>query len=299
LSFVGNDGLRGRSKIHDADDLLGGNELATIDRWELERRARAHCRAAYLGDRLALCRALGRYKLYIDTRDVGFGAHLLLDGFWESWLTVFIARTVKPGWSVVDVGANHGYYTLLLADLVGPEGKVAAIEPNPHLCSLLARSVAVNGFGGIVEVHEEAAVGEDDQSLSFYVPENEPKNARIVQSGFDAPAEGSVLSISGRSLANTLAAWPRVDFLKIDVEGAEEAVIAGLESILVRDHPDMVLEFNAGRCTEPAAFLERLAVWYPVLRSIEFDCEAHPVTPEQLLDTGRADDWLLFLSTTP
>ena len=56
--------------------------------------------------------------MYIDTADVGFGAHLLLDGFWESWLTEFIARRVQAGMRFADVGANHGYYTVLAADLL-------------------------------------------------------------------------------------------------------------------------------------------------------------------------------------
>lgn len=274
-------------------NLLGQNELAVIDRWALERRARALAQPLYLGDRLALCRVLGRYKLYVDTRDVGFGAHVLLDGCWEAWLTVFMARRLRPGMAAVDVGANHGYYTLLFADLVGPAGMVAAVEPNPHLCRLLRRSVEVNGFGDRLTILEQAASAGQAGDAFLHIPEDEPKNARVV--GPEMAGPGSI-PISAASLDHSLAGWPRVDFVKIDVEGAEEATIDGMAAILERDRPDLVLEFNAGRCADPAGLLERLAALYGALRFIDVDCLAHPVDAGQLLDTSRTDDWLLFLS---
>ena len=112
------------------------SDLANLDRRALERRIRALNQAVYLGEATALCRLLGRYKFYVDTRDVGFGAQVLLDGYWEIWLAQFLARRVKPGMHAVDVGANHGCHTVLLADLVGPLGRVAAFEPSPGVCAL-------------------------------------------------------------------------------------------------------------------------------------------------------------------
>ena len=107
-----------------AAPLVSPLELATGERFALENRCRALTNPVYLGDHTALCRVLGFYKMYLDTTDTGFASHLLLDGFWEMWLTVFFARQVKPGMTVIDVGANYGYYTLLFGALVGPEGRV-------------------------------------------------------------------------------------------------------------------------------------------------------------------------------
>src|SRR5262249_52908281 len=59
-------------------DTLGVPALASIDRFELEAFCRARAQGAYLGDHIALCRVLGRYKMYVDTRDTGFGSNLLL-----------------------------------------------------------------------------------------------------------------------------------------------------------------------------------------------------------------------------
>jgi len=57
------------------------------------------------------------------------------DGFWESWVTVAVARHLQAGMCCVDVGANYGYYTLLMASFVGPEGRIIACEPIPSLAN--------------------------------------------------------------------------------------------------------------------------------------------------------------------
>jgi FkbM family methyltransferase len=284
----------------EALDLIGLNELPTIDRWELERRARGAVQPVYLGGSLALCRILARYKFFVDTTDVGFGAHLLLDGFWESWLTTFIAARVKTGDAVIDVGANHGYYTLLMADLVGPSGRVAAVEPNPSICRLLRKSVSLNGFATRVEVLEQAAIAEDGRTVSLSLPANEPKNAHLIASSEQAIARGEiVVNVKGGRLATALDDWDRLDFVKIDVEGAEEATVDGLFPLLERFRPQLVLEFNALRCARPRVLLARLLELYGTLQCILFDGEAHPVDIEALLDVDQREDWLLYVGAPP
>ncbi|MGA0602284.1 FkbM family methyltransferase [Caulobacter sp. KR2-114] len=273
-------------------ELVGLNELAVIDRWALERRARALAQPVFLGGSTALCRCLGRYKMFVDTGDVGFGAHMLLDGFWESWLTVFIARRIKPGMMAADVGANHGYYSLLMADLAGPGGRVAAVEPNPRITPLLRRTLELNGFAGRAQVFEAAAGDRDGGTVWLSTPPGEPKNAHVVA---DPAGHGEVAEAPAARLATLLADWPRLDFVKVDVEGAEEAAIDGLWPILERDHPRMVLEFNRHRCRDPEGLLARLQDLYGALRCVDLDGEAPRVHAAEVLDEARIDDWLLFL----
>lgn len=274
--------------------LLGLNQIVSMDRWQLESRSRTMAHPLYLGSGVALCRIMGRFKLYVSTSDVGFGAHVMLDGLWESWLTVFMARIIKSGMSVVDVGANHGYYTVLFADLVGPQGRVAAIEPHPETARLLRRSVDVNGFGRRVAVMEQAAGLVDGAQVTLHMPDGEPKNARVVGVGVEARSD-RVRVVSGR-LDTLLADWPRVDFLKIDVEGAEEAAIGGLSAILDRDRPKLLLEFNALRCTDAEGLIDRLSALYGQILSVDFNSHALPVSRETLLDRRRTEDWILYLS---
>ena len=133
-------------KSRGAFDVIALEELASGERFTLEHACRSQVQPVYLGDHTALCRILGRYKFYVDTRDEGFGSNILLDGFWEMWLTMAIARHLKPGMIAIDIGANFGYYSLLMADLVGPKGIVIAVEPNGHAAPKLRSSLTLNGF---------------------------------------------------------------------------------------------------------------------------------------------------------
>jgi FkbM family methyltransferase len=268
-------------------------DIAQLPRDMLEHRSRIAASPVYLGDEVALCRILARYKLYLSARDDGFGGNLLLDGYWEIWLTQFMARTVAAGATVVDVGANYGYYSLLLADLVGPEGHVFAIEPNPEAAGLLRRSLGLNGFTGQTSVHQLAAGASDGGTASLFVPEGEPKNAAIAAA---APAQGGRSHEVAVRTLDSLLAGRRIDFLKIDAEGAEQGIVEGMERIFADQRPAMVLEFNAARYADPEAFLQRLLRIYGVLRHVGYDGSALPVTPERVLSEHFGEDWLLFLS---
>ena len=273
-------------------NLIGLNELLTMDRWALERRSRALVQTAFLGNQLTLCRVLGRYKLYVPTTDLGFGAHVMMDGVWEPWLTVFMASRIKPGMHVVDAGANHGYYTVLFADIVGPAGRVLAIEPNPPTAKLLRQTVGVNGFDSRVDVIEKALTAADDETLVFFAPGQEPKNARVMNADYAGLPE--MVTVTGAKLDTLLADWPRVDFMKVDVEGAEEPMLAGAWATIKHDRPELLLEFNSKRCTDPAGLLDRLEAIYGAARLIGFDSSLQSVSREALLSADNEEDWLLY-----
>lgn len=273
------------SQLRDA-----GNRIAS------EGMMRARCMVVPIEPATAICRVLGRYKMYVDLRDRGFVPHVMFDGYWEYWITEFMWRNVKPGQRVLDLGANHGYYTLLLADLVGAEGSVVAFEPNPRLVELLGDTVAINGFSGIVAVHQ-MAVGEAPGVLPFLVPVRDPKNGRLLAPGEALPAELDAARFAMHEVPITTldAAIPgAVDFVKIDVEGAEESVWRGMGGLIDRS-PDIriLLEFNPHRCRDPGGVLGEIAARF-ALREVTFDGVAVPVTAEQVL--GRTEDTILYLS---
>ncbi len=106
-------------------------------------------------------------------------------------------------------------------------GRVYAIEPAPTTATMLRRSVELNGFQNFTTVIE-AAAGAVEGTTPFYVPDREPKNAQIVASaeGSD-PSTGTLHHVPQSPLDALVGTRGRVDFVKIDAEGAEEAVIAG------------------------------------------------------------------------
>jgi FkbM family methyltransferase len=278
-------------------DRLDLAEFACRSKRALEALCRARAQPVYLGGNEALCRVLGRYKLYVDTRDKGLGAHLLLDGFWEMGLTMHIARHVQRGMVAIDVGANFGYYTVLLGALVGEGGHVLAIEPAPEAAEMLRRSVALNGFERVTTVIEAAAGSGEAPHALLFVPEREPKNAQLVASpdGLDH-IPGTFHRVAQSPIDALAADQRRIDFVKIDAEGAEEAVVAGMLATLRRDRPLLVLEFNAARARDPAALLATLGAIYGRPRYLDLHGNMLETTPERLLRERFATDWLLVFA---
>jgi FkbM family methyltransferase len=269
-------------------------DLLAMGRVEAEAAMRARCMVVPVDASTALCRILGRYKMYVDRRDIGFAPHLMFEGFWEYWLTEFIWRNVAPGQVVLDVGANHGYYSLVLADLVGATGHVHAFEPNPRLLDLLGRTVALNGFWHLVRLHGAAVADRPGPPMAFVATEAEPKNGRLLMPGEAATAEPGAIRTEVPVLSLDAAVPGAVDFVKIDVEGAEELVWQGMQGLIERSPGiRIVMEFNAGRCRTPDRTLAEIAARFP-LREIGFDARACPCTAAEVL--GRSEDTLLYLS---
>jgi FkbM family methyltransferase len=263
------------------------------DRDLLEAVSREHSRAQYMGDQMVLCRVLGKYLVYADAQETGITPHLAMDGFWESWITLALARTARPGWHCLDVGANHGYFTLVLADAVGPEGRVAPVEPTPRLAELLRQTLDVNGFP-YVEVLQRAASDTDGRTLQLVIPAHRSLNAHLAD--VVAPTEEAV-PVESVTIDSITREWPRVDLIKIDVEGAEESVWRGMART-ISDNRDLVvvLELNVARYEAPRAFVESIQADGFTLRYIDVDSEVKDVSVDRLLREQVGDDWMLYLT---
>jgi FkbM family methyltransferase len=278
-------------------DLLTTAQLRALNsRVAAEGMIRARCMVVPVDPITALCRVLGRYKMYVDLRDRGFAPHLMFEGYWEYWITDFMWRNVKPGQVALDVGANHGYYTLLLADLVGARGKVHAFEPNPRLAELLGQSIMLNGFWHIVETRAAAVGDRDGGTARLVVPVRDPKNAHLAAPGQGVAPGSDTAGTAVREVPLTTldeAVPGRADFLKIDVEGAEEAVWRGMQRLIARSPGIAILmEFNPLRCLDARGVLSEMAARFP-LREVTFAGVAAPCEPEEVL--RRRDDTMLYL----
>lgn len=266
--------------------ILGLNEIGSLPPYQVEDASRALASPAFLGGGIALCRILTRYRFHLDPSDRTFAPHVLIDGFWESWLTRFIARTVRPGWTVVDVGANCGYYSILMADLVGPEGRVVAVEPHPDAVNLLRRSTILNGFADRIRI-SEAAAGDGDGRATLYAQTASAGGSSLVARFGELGPDCARIEVAKVRFDTLLADEDRVDFIKIDAEGSEDRIVAGMEAVLARHRPALALEFNAAWYEDPAGFLGRLQSIYGSLRRIDREGDAVAVEPGTLLGEGE------------
>ena len=265
----------------------------TGNRVTLESISRQHYQTARLSDRVILCRVLGKYIVYADPEDVGITPHLCLDGFWESWITIAMARVLKPGWCCVDVGANHGYYTLIMADAVESTGRVLAVEPQPQLAELLRLTLEVNGLHHHTTVLQKAVADTVSSQTPLVVPRRRGLDATLCR---EATAADDVVEIETVTLDQITADWPRVDLIKIDAEGAEEAIWRGMRQTLARHQGITIfMEMKCSRYANPQAFVrEILGAGFP-LRYIDYDATIKNLTEEQILTNRIKEDWMLFL----
>ena len=269
-------------------------EIRGLRRPRLEALARARAVPVALPDGTLLCRALGRYKLRVSALDREFSPHVALDGFWEIWLTRLLARRVARGAVCVDVGAQAGYFTVLMADLAGPEGRVHAVEPLPSNVALLTSNVALNGLSARVSVHAVALGRDDGGEIAVRPAYPGSMNAARVPDGTpDAPR------VPTTTLDRLLGDLPRLDVVKIDAEGAEHAIIEGADTLLARHRPLLVAEFNAARPGDARAMLDRLARIYPALATLEPGGTLRPATIEALLGQRVGLDHLVVAMPDP
>lgn len=172
----------------------------------------------------------------------------VLLGTYEPEQTGLFQDLIRPGDVVLDVGAHVGYYTMLAAVLTGHAGRVFAFEPSPDNYAFLQSHVAKNRRADITTVN--AAVGDHAGEVRFQ---------RGTGSGTGHVADDGMLAVSMVTLDGfARERGIRCDAIKIDVEGAEMAVLRGAEELLGRSHPIIFLSTHGPELHRDCmAFLRR------------------------------------------
>lgn len=226
-----------------------------------------HARATYLGDHTALCLLDRQLMIFVDTRATDLAPHLITHGSWEPDELAAFRRMLRPGDTVLDIGAHLGVFTLAAAAAVGPAGRVHAFEPNPRHAGLLRRSVAVNGFEDRVTLHLASAGEAAGAATLLYRPEWSGGGFLDASLPQAEPREDGRHAITTRMVAiDDLLADPaaRLDVAKLDAEGMEGRALAGMTRLLERS-PDarLLLEWApgmlAGQGTPAPGLAEMLA----------------------------------------
>lgn len=178
---------------------------------------------------------VGAVELLADLADEAVTPGLR-SGFYEPHLTAVFERYCRKGMTVVDVGANLGYYSLLAASLVGPTGRVVALEPNSENCRLLLSSLRLGGLTNV----EVLPVAAGEATGWAYYSTHVGSNGGLIDDG-DLLARPGVVVPTFR--LDDLVEMP-VGLLKMDVEGAEGRVVHGATRIIERDRPIVTTELK-------------------------------------------------------
>lgn len=251
------------------------------NRVDLEAFALQRCQAVSFGQDSVLCRVLGRYMVYVDAADVTLAPHLAMNGYWESWTALALARVARPGACCIDVGANYGYFTLLLADAVGVGGRVLSVEPNPHLAEILTRNIDLNGFSGRVEVVQKAVTSESGDRRRLVIPRGRVGDGNLY---LEPGPHDEALEVDTATLDDLTVGWPRVDIVKIDAEGAEPDIWRGMKMTLHRNPgATVIMEHLCSRHPDPAGFIDEIeGAGFP-LRYVGYDGSVYDVSRQDLL----------------
>jgi FkbM family methyltransferase len=220
-------------------------------------------------------------KMYVDTQDTGVAPYLLQWGVYEKDETALFKNIVKKDMTVVDVGANIGYYTLLAARLVGENGHVFAFEPDPKNFGLLSKNVALNGYKNVVPVQK--AISSETGSAKLFLDKNNLGGHSLSEANVTKAAAVSVeLTSIDDFFKNTNV---KVDIVKMDVQGSEMKVLEGMTKTIENEALIILTELwpaglrNAGVPAE--AFLDKLVksgfTIYKIAQIIE------PIDAAQLL----------------
>ncbi|GEP44586.1 hypothetical protein BGE01nite_38770 [Brevifollis gellanilyticus] len=197
--------------------------------------------------------SLAAYGPWITTRDgwemkANMGGDytsqvLKLFGELEPLTKAFLLQHLGPRGVFLDIGANVGYFSLLLARHQ-PQSRVFAFEPNPAISTLLADSIERGGLGDRLSLHTFAA-SDSVGSVSFRVEGDNSGHSRLVGGPESAASAEQTLQVETVRLDDWLPpqlGGRQIQVVKIDVEGAELRVLRGMEKLLAQHRPALVVE---------------------------------------------------------
>lgn len=191
----------------------------------------SHCSGYLPPNRLLMSEAPG-FRFWFNTNDREMGVLMGL-GMYEPESSALVRQLVEPGMHCIDIGAQTGYFSCMLATLVGPYGRVYAFEPMPSSYALLEKNIMENQFTDRVESYPYAA--SDIATLlhasfvsNMYVAGEVNGGERVTMASkrIDDVVEGTI------------------DFIKIDIEGHEPSALRGMQRLIAEHHPLILSEVN-------------------------------------------------------
>lgn len=255
--------------------------------------------AVYVGGNRILLRTIDGYKMFVDARDVSIAPHLVLDGAFEEYTAAVLRSIVKPGMRILEIGANVGVFTLLMAHRTGSSGSVLSFECDPDLAQIVRDNLEINGLAHIGTV-DERAVSDGTGTLRFFSAIHHRGNGTLIEGLEQIPRmalERQEIEVQSTTIdAIIKERGHSFDLVKIDAEGAESAIFRGGSTLFAdRTRPlRVIVEFAPAFISkagdDPSVYLDRFeSDGFTIQRIDERKKKALPVTRETLLATPISD----------
>jgi len=262
--------------------------------------------AVYMGDGTVLTRSFYDIMYLVSSYDCTMSPHFILHGVYESELTKYFINNLREDSVFLDVGANFGYYTCMAAKKVHASkgGKVYSFEANKHAFALLQKNVIMNWIDWNAVSLNLVALSDKEESVffknykyrfggsQFYMSEDSSEEINAME----------VTSVNTKKLDAFFQDGQKIDFIKIDVEGAEFKILRGAENIM-RANPEVkiLLEWDNGQFRSqgisPADFVEFLKSKKLSPYKLDWqDGSTHEVSYDYLNDTNDHLCGVLFIN---
>lgn len=187
------------------------------------------------------------YRMLLDLEDKGISRSLLLFGTREIDHKIILEKVLKPGMAVLDIGANLGYYVLMEMGLVGPKGRMIAVEPSPSNIELLKRNLALNGHAHITVV--PGAVSDKSGEKEFFLAHQSNLNTFHATGTGAKFLSGKVEVVRTYTVPELARIHGKPDLIRMDVEGHEVEVFNGMIDAIANGElsPMVIFETHLSR----------------------------------------------------
>lgn len=192
-------------------------------------------------------RKIHNYRMLLDLEDKGISRSLILFGTRELDHKIILEKVLKPGMAVLDIGANLGYYVLMEMALIGPSGRMVAIEPSPPNIELLRRNLELNGYHDIPIV--AGAVSDVPGQREFFLAHQSNLNTFHTTGSGAKHLSGQTVDVRTYTVPEIAEIHGKPDLIRMDVEGHEIEVFNGMLPAIERGElsPMIIFETHLSR----------------------------------------------------
>ena len=196
------------------------------------------------------------HNMYASTFDRIIALYLWKFSRLENFETELSKKIVKRSASVIDIGANIGYYSLIFAKLVGKNGKVYAFEPDPENFRLLVKNILENKYKNIVPI-QKAVTNKSGKIKLYHSMEH-----RGIHSVYKLRGERKIIEVNTTTLDQFINNKTKLQVIKMDIEGSECLALSGMKRVIKKNNIIILSEFwprAIRKCkTSPKGFIEEL-----------------------------------------